>query len=134
MELKEFNDIIKEIFELRKYKATHEEDIKAINDNIRNKEAVILAYFEENELEKFASTSGLVYSSIKVNVKKTDEEILKKELVERGIYDTMAKVNAQTLAAYVRSEREKAIENGAVEYDMPGVEISLFNKLGYRTK
>jgi hypothetical protein len=131
MELKQFNELVSETFELREQKARHEDLSKQIQEQINEKEKIIQAYLEENELTRFDSTKGLVFQVVKKSIKRLDETKIKEELMKRGDYEAMAKVNTQTLQAYIVSEIDRV---GTENFNFKGVEINEYVKLSYRRK
>ncbi len=131
MELKQFNELVKDIFELKERKKILETEVKDINSIIREKETTVMAYLAENDLTRFDSSSGLVSQTVKLNVKKVDEDALKEYLISKGDYDSMAKINTMTLTAYIKAEKDRSDD---VIFEVPGLELSEYIKLSYRTK
>jgi hypothetical protein len=99
---------------------------KEASEDVKKIEASLLAVFEEQDLEKF-SVKGLgtvsTRNNFSVSVPKGDsKEIFFNWLKEKGDFENLITVNSMTLNAYYKDEMAKAVEEGNVDFHIPGLE------------
>jgi hypothetical protein len=116
---------------IEKEKSEAKEVLKQIEKRLDEKEGLIKNILTLNELDRFDFGNGLVYKSNQVNVKIVDKNLLKQTLGAEN-YEALASINAQTLKAYIKQEKEKALTNGNLNYILDGVEISEYENICLR--
>jgi hypothetical protein len=99
--------------------------------------AKVLAYFEQYELEKqhvpgFGTIS--VINRFSVKVPQGDNKLAFFEyLKETGIFEAMATVHSQTLNSWFKEKQEAALNEGNLEFSVPGIdEAKLVKTIGFR--
>lgn len=136
--VQELDNLVAELFAQREKIDAMEMAVTEENKKLSAMKTKIVAYLKELEREDFKSAAGNVSirSTWRVNLPKTEEDraAFFTYLRERGIFDAMVTVNANTLNSFYREEWEAAQQSGdAMNFTMPGIgEPKLFEDLNIR--
>lgn len=124
------NDTIGEqtakVAELKKKKEEIEAQEKYISGRYHAECEVLLKMLEASELNSINAHGYTFYinSSMSVTTPKSyeDKQALFNFLKERGIFDDYISVNSKSLNSLYNKLAEEALENGIIEFKMPGIE------------
>lgn len=122
--LKELDNLISEIAELDGQAEGMKLTLKALNEQIAEKERKVMAMLEQAELKTFKGSRGSMTIASRWGVKMPKEpevkEALKAYCEERGIWDNLWTINHQTLNSMFKQAMEAATEAGEM-IDIPGL-------------
>ena len=102
---------------LKAEKAEQENILKDMKQDIYNA-------LEANELKTFDTGLGKVTRTSKPYAKIVDKEALAMDLKERGLFDALYTFNATKMNSFYKEELEKAKEEGNVDFEIKGIEVS----------
>jgi hypothetical protein len=136
--VEQLDQLVAEIETLEIAKETKEEEVKELNKQLGALKMKATGYLKELGREEYACPRGKIVIVERWNVKSPATQECKQALFEwmkeRGIYDTYATVNAQSLKSLYMAERDAAIKNGEdpVTWALPGMEpANLFEDLKF---
>lgn len=133
--VKDLDDLNKTIFEQRELIAQMEELVKAQNKILAQLEGKAVAYLKELGREKYQSPYGTISVAERWTWKQPQtpeqREAFFNYLRDKGVFDNMISVHAQTLNSFCNSEWDEAKKAGAgFDFRVPGLpEPSLFERL-----
>jgi hypothetical protein len=135
--VKEFDELCADIIALKAKKDDIERDVSEISAELEEKKDKLLSYFEHYEKEKYYANGFTFYTQTRFPVSLPHDLDSKRAfldyLKERGIYDELVSVNSQTLNSFYKKEMDKAIEEGNVDFKVPGIaEPKAFKKIMFR--
>lgn len=113
-----------EMIEQKKKCESIKQELKEENLKLESQRAFLAEKLEELGLKKFDTGEGVITRVEKFNVRMENKQKFFDHLREKGIFEDLATVNFQTLNRYYKDEMEIAIEEGAIGFDIPGVEVS----------
>jgi len=124
--VEELKEQIEKSFKLKKAY----EDAKGLSDKAhyeyQNASLKAATMLENLGLDKFHSESGTFSykyeQSFKVPKDPESKQLLFDWLRERGLYDTAISVNSMTLNSLLKAEEGNAIEEGDLDFKVPGIE------------
>jgi len=124
--IKEFDEICRCSAALRAKKDELDKEVKDVSEQLEEYKAKILSYLEHYEKTKYIAAGYTFYIQERFPVK-MPQDLEKKEtffsfLKDRGIYNELITVNSQTLNSFYSKEMEKAIEEGNVDFKVPGID------------
>ena len=103
-----------------------------LKDEQQEIEAKFIAALEEDDLEQFRGSRGLVSISNRFSVQTPKSVEDKKELFKyfqsKGIYWDMVSVNSMTLNSYYKAELEIAGGEGNIDFAIPGLKKHTYTK------
>lgn len=115
-----------------------ESQIAALKELKNDRAKKVLAYLAGAGLERVDAGGGyaVLEAEVSARVPKTREarESFFDYLKQQGVYDSMITVNSRTLNSWVKAESESQLEQGNVDFRVPGIEISNYYKLKVKTK
>lgn len=123
MEIKDLNNLVEELSELKQQKSVLSDEMKKLNERISNVENGISTVLVENNLDSFKTKMGTAYHSMHKSVSILDRDAFFNWLKDKGFYDGLVSVNSQTLKAFVKEQGEEEI---------PGLKIEDFARLNFR--
>lgn len=103
-----------------------EAEAKVYSKELEAAKGSILSYMKHFEKEKYVHGGATFYTQQRftVSMPKSDEQ--RQEffdyLKEREIFEETITVHSQTLNSFYKSEMEKAVEEGNVDFKIPGLE------------
>ena len=129
----ELNQLCADIRALRAQIEEEEAKITPLHKRMGELEMKAGAYLDELGQDKFQSPVGTIYmrEAWKFNLPKDEaRQAFFAHLKERGIFDTMVTVNANTFNSYCNEEWSVAQKEGrAMEFTLPGIpEPTLYRK------
>jgi hypothetical protein len=77
-----------------------------------------MSYFKS----EFGSITRKAEFSVKVPKLQADREAFFAYLREKELFDQMITVNSKTLNSYVKEQRDAALDEGVVDFSIPGIE------------
>lgn len=111
---------------LKKQKEDIEAQEKYISGKFHAECEILLKMLEASELNSINAHGYTFYinSSMSVTTPKSyeDKQALFNFLKERGIFDDYISVNSKSLNSLYNKLAEEALENGIIEFSMPGIE------------
>ena len=132
MDIQELDQICMELKNLKDEKAELKKKTTFLEEKIRGLELQVLTELETNKLDRFNFQDGIVSRTFHVSTKVTNKEDFTNYMKGKGIWDSMASVNSNSLKAYVKEEKTKLEEKGIFTLDIPGIEINEIEKISLR--
>lgn len=135
MQVKEFNEFIEKMYELKAKKDELSEETKKVSAELELAKKKALEYLEQAEMTKYAHPKGTVFVQNKFSAKVPKDEESKKQLFkwlkEKGISMQYLTVNSNSLNSLYKAE----LEANGPDFKMPGVEEpQLYQQLAMRSK
>ena len=137
--LSKINDLVTDLATLRGEKAAAEQEVKFINGKITAVEENIIAMLTEAGLKTFDGTKAKVTITERISFRVPKDPDSRAAFFEylrsRGVFDELITVNAQTLNKFCKTEEEVAVENGEIDFRIPGIETpTIYNDLTFRSR
>jgi hypothetical protein len=120
-----------ELQELEKKKKEIKKQVEEIQNEIDERERVITAYLQNNQLERFDFGTGLVYTQQRYSVVMEDEDAFK-TFAGEDVCQALKRFNSSMLNSWYKQEAEKALENGMLEYKPQGLRVTTYYNLNLR--
>jgi len=135
--IQRLNELCKKERELEAKKKELKEQLALVNADQGKLQKEIILIMDTNELENHRIKDvGLFYikNNFSVPVPKGDaKHEFFNWLKERGMFEDMATINSNTLKAFYKEELAKAIEEGNLNFSIPGLsEPSNYQSIAFR--
>ncbi len=137
--IKEIEELCGICFSKREEIDQLEAQVKELNAELEGFKEKLLAFLTEFDKTSYDSAHGkiTVKNIFSVSVPKTPEA--RKEfygyLKERNIYEDMTSVHSKTLNAFYKQELEIAMQDGIVDFKIPGLEEPYYKQsLSFKRK
>jgi len=121
---KEFEALVDSVFTLRAEYEAEKSRLSELNGELELKKQKVAAFLKEFGKTKHLGRLGSVSVSSRLSVRtpKTpdEKEAFKEYLEEKGALDLLS-INSRTLQSLYKEEMEAALEEGNIDFSMPGV-------------
>jgi len=139
MQTSELDQLVEEMFKARREYQDADKVKKALGEKMDELEGKVVDALTSLEKDNWDSSSCKVSISHRTSVRvpKEREEKLAffSYLQEKGVFEDMVSVNSNTLNAYYKEQLEQALEQGDVDFRIPGIgEASIKKTLQVRAK
>ena len=121
-----------ELFEARAEHKDLKEQAATQWAHVKKLEAYILEYMNKAELQNFDTGFGKVSITHKSSAKCVDKRLLHEYLKASGVFNDLVSVNSRTLNGFHKEELQKAIDSGASDFNMPGIESTIIESISIR--
>lgn len=132
----DFERLCNSCFELKNDIAVDEAMVKEKKLDLSKRQNVILAMLQKYKKQNTTCAAGMLYQIETTSVKLPQDEDKRKffaYLKEKGCFEDMVHVNSRTFNKFYQTERDAALEEGNVDFVMPGVgEETVSHKIGMR--
>ena len=124
--LKEVDELVTKLAEHRRTKDDLESKKKLVNVEIDTLETRIIALLTEAELKTFQGQAATVTVTERMSVKvprdPESREAFFNYLKDKGMFESLITVNSQSLNKFYKTEEEVAVQNGEIDFKIPGLE------------
>lgn len=133
--LEDFKILCNELYKQRGVVEEYKERLAEQQNVFDDLKSQVIMYLNENNLDKFVTDDVTISKVDKLNVSMTDKNVFFKYLKEKGLFESMATINYNTLNSYYKNELENAVKEGRLDFKIPGVEeASVFTNVSIRKR
>lgn len=122
---KQFEDLVDSLFTLKSEIEAEDQRLKERKQELELKKQKVRAFLQEYGKQKHIGRLGSVSSGQRLSVKVPQDpeakEAFFKYLKEKGIFEDLVSVHSRTLQTFYKGEMEAALEDGDIDYAMPGI-------------
>ena len=126
IDLSEMTELTQKIFERRSKLDELKEIVKQHTGELEKLKAKAIAHLDAAQLKTFKTAEGKITAVDKFSVKVPRDPEAKAQffdyLRDKGIFENMITVNSNTLNGYYKQELEIAVQQGNVDFSIPGLE------------
>lgn len=126
-ELVKFDSLCDELAEKKDQIKVLEAEKKILSGEVRGVEEQIITYLESLSKTKHNTARGLFYIKTRTTYATPKDPESRAAffnyLKSREVFDDLISVNSSTLNAFAKQELEVAIENGADDFEIPGLGV-----------
>lgn len=122
--LKVINDKCEERMKLEMKKSELSVIEKDLNKQIAEVDKFICDALQAQNMKALDTAFGKFAVKVDSYAAIKDQDALTMYLKEKGIYESLATLNAAKLNSYYKAEEEKAMQEGDLDFQIPGMEVT----------